>query len=228
MREIGARAAFNHAQETALPYVVIDIADDHALEVSAEEFQPLLSAAARRDSSGPYAARGRVSSSIIEAVKSSPPPPMNGGMRPTPPPGSVAAALPPSRRPLSGNGTTGTNPGRPAPSGPPPAAADDAVRFTAPPTTADDVYDRFTTSLRPYPEVEWAALCTANREGLPSSLCVALRIDPSFRQRLEELAGEVRQAAVDNNLTVEILLLDSPASMRAARRDGVVFYPWRK
>ena len=68
--EIGARKALNYAIEQNLTYVVVDIASEHALELGREEFEPLLTPAARRDSEGPYAAAGKISSSLIQRVAS--------------------------------------------------------------------------------------------------------------------------------------------------------------
>ncbi|HJL19999.1 MAG TPA: hypothetical protein RMH99_30320, partial [Sandaracinaceae bacterium LLY-WYZ-13_1] len=91
--EVGARAALNYALRENLTYVVIDIAAEHALEITGEEFEPLLSPAARRDSSGPYAGAGKVSSSVLRAVRPTPPPGSvpAARMHPTPSPGSLKA-----------------------------------------------------------------------------------------------------------------------------------------
>lgn len=70
--EVGARAALNYAKTENLRFVVLDIASQHALEIAQSEFEPLLSAAAGRDSSGPYAGAGKVSSSLIRAVRPTP------------------------------------------------------------------------------------------------------------------------------------------------------------
>src|SRR5690606_25404232 len=48
--EVGARAALHYAVRENLSYVVLDIAAQHALEITREELEPLLSPASRRDS----------------------------------------------------------------------------------------------------------------------------------------------------------------------------------
>ncbi|MDQ3036509.1 MAG: SseB family protein, partial [Myxococcota bacterium] len=78
--EMGARQAFHYALTQSLAFVVVDIAADHCVEIAREEFEPLLSPAARRDSSGPFAGAGRISSTLMRSVRSG---------RPTPAPGTV-------------------------------------------------------------------------------------------------------------------------------------------
>jgi hypothetical protein len=57
---------------------------------------------------------------------------------------------------------------------------------------------------------------------------VGLRVDAGFRARLAELLAALRAAASGLQLALGVLLLDDPEVMRAARRMGVAFYPWRK
>jgi hypothetical protein len=83
--EIGAREAFHHARNQGLMLVVVDIAADHCVEVSRDEIEPLLSASARRESSGPFAGAGRLSSTLMRTVKA--------GSRATPPPGTLEPAI---------------------------------------------------------------------------------------------------------------------------------------
>ncbi len=66
--EIGARAALTYAKAQGLAYVVVDIAANHCLEVGRDEIEPLLSPNARKQS-GPFAASGRISSSLHQTVK---------------------------------------------------------------------------------------------------------------------------------------------------------------
>lgn len=223
--EIGARAAFNYAFGENVAFVVIDIAEDHALEVTKEEVEPLLTPAARRESSGPYSAAGKISSSLIRAVKSTPPPmkAVDGQMHPTPVPGSLQAAQPRIEPPKSTPGV------EPSPSGGPPSAAGPSLAYGAPPSDLDDeVYASLQAALRDYPEVEWAALMTAAPQGGGPSLCAGVRIDASFRKRVDEIADAVRAAAADHGVLLEVLLLDAPEATRGAREAGEVFYPWRK
>ncbi|MGE0787295.1 MAG: SseB family protein [Sandaracinaceae bacterium] len=214
--EIGARAAFNYALGQKLPYVVVDIADEHALEVTGEEIQPLLTPAARRESSGPYAAAGKISSSMIRKVKTTPPP--DGQLRPTPPPGTLQAPRVPQIEPPSAEVQVR----------PPIAVSDDSLRFASPGEMPGELYDQLSAALRDYPEVEWAALVVATAGDRNLGRAIALRVDPSFRKRIDELTLAVRRRAVGQGADVEVLLLDSQEAMRAARGDGIVFYPWRK
>ncbi len=63
-REVGSREALRRALSENLGFVVIDMAAEHALELSQSEFEPLLSSA-RRGEAGPYAAAGLVSSTLV-------------------------------------------------------------------------------------------------------------------------------------------------------------------
>ncbi|HHH29641.1 MAG TPA: hypothetical protein ENK57_15020 [Polyangiaceae bacterium] len=237
--EVGARRALNYAIEQDLAFVVIDIASDHSLEAARPEFEPLLSAAARRDSQGPYAAAGKISSSLIRAV--------------TPRPGTVPAArrieaptsesspgilsamgIPPAAKvpeidPVPNNDTPGFtvrqgfDPNAGATFGGGSSVAVSAFE-QAP---GDTLYAALTTVLRGFPEVEWAALCNVARGPSAPVPGVGLRVDVSFRQRLNEIIAEVRAAGERHGAGLDVFLLDDPTLMRAARAAGV-FYPWRK
>lgn len=224
--EVGARAALNYAIKENLSFVVVDIADAHALEITRQEFEPLLTPAARRDSSGPYAGAGRLSSSLIRAV------------RPTPPPGSIQAAKPPSIAPPS------------ATPGIAPPAPDDDDGFTVSTDfdpnaksfgggqsvsvsalanePADELYDELSAVLRGYPEVEWACMCNASRGPSAPVPTVGVRVDTGFRQRVNDIVAELRRAGGARGAALDVLLLDDAELMRNARALGVVFYPWRK
>lgn len=219
--EIGARNALNYAIQQNLKFVVIDIAADHALELMREEYEPLLSEAARRDSQGPYAAAGRISRSLKQRV--TPTPGSIPSQKPIGPPKSVppAAMTPPVEAP-SLSASTDFNPAAASFGGG--ASATLSPLGQVPP---DALYDALTTVLRGYPEVEWAALCAAARGPTAPVPAVALRIDPSFRQRVAEILSAVRNIGVAHGASLDTVLLDDPALMRTARACGV-FYPWRK
>jgi hypothetical protein len=70
-REVGAREALRHAVAHEVAFVIVDIDAPHELEIDRDEIGPLLTPLARRESTGPYAGVGRVSSDMIKAVKPS-------------------------------------------------------------------------------------------------------------------------------------------------------------
>jgi len=210
--EIGARAAFNYAMREHLSFVVVDVASLHALEIARAELEPLLTPAARRDSQGPYAGAGKISSSLIQAV------------RPTPPPGSIKAPTEPPSMPgftvsadfnasakaaTFGGGTSVTV--APLPSEPP-----------------DDLLDALSAVLREYPEVEWACAMHASRGPTAPVPTIGLRVDAGFRQRVNELVSSLRRTGDAHGAGLDVILLDDAALMRSARGQGLVFYPWRK
>jgi hypothetical protein len=202
-QEVGARAAFNYAIRESLAYVVLDIASKHALEMARAELEPLVSSAARRDSSGPYAGAGKISSTLIRAVRNTPPPMRAADTRtPVPPPIAPPAIPTPVLPPAAAVPTTASA----GPSGEP----------------SEDLLDALSAVLRNYPEAEWAAILP------PPRRAVGVRIDPSFRRRVEELVAHVRRASESQSAGLEVVLLDDPALMRSARGQGLVFYPWRK
>lgn len=228
--EVGARAALNYATRESLTYVVLDIASPHALEIARAEFEPLLTAAARRDSSGPYAGAGKISSSLIRAVRPTPPPmrAAEARMHPTPPPGSLSAPRVPDIAPPSDGGltvSTGFN------------ASTKAATFGGGTSVAlaplagapsDALIDALTAVLRDFPEVEWACLASASRGPSAPVPTVALKVDDGFRQRVNEIVSGLRSAADRQGASVDVLLLDDKALMRTARAQGYAFYPWRK
>lgn len=213
--EVGARAAFNYAIREQLSFVVLDVASLHALEIGRAELEPLLTTAARRDSQGPYAAAGKISSSLIRAV------------RPTPPPGAIKS------------------PAVPSPAEPPPGftvsaefnASAGAATFGGgtsvtvsplPSEPPEELLDALTSVLRDYPEVEWACLVHAARGPSAPIPAVGLRVDAGYRQRVNEIVSSARRATEARGAAVDVLLLDDAALMRSARGQGLVFYPWRK
>lgn len=232
--EVGARQALHYARAQSLAFVVVDIAADHALEVSREELEPLISPAARRESSGPFAGAGRISSTLMRAVRPNrSTTPIPGSLEapiraPTPPPGSLPAARPRSS-PGEVPAATGSSPGTVRrPSGAlleEPTAAGTVLpstRVAAPASPVDEaLLEALEPVLRAYPEIEWACIGTA-----ASGQVIGLRVDPRVRQRVEEIAAHIASTAAPAPLPV--VLLDDAQDMRAARSDALVFYPWRR
>ena len=221
--EIGARQALSHVIARNHHFVLVDIGTDHELEIEQNEIRPLMTPEARRDSSGPYATVGKISSTMMKAV------------RPTPPPGSLrtpATPIPPPTH-LEGGAADGITANATAD----PRALGDAITFgsgtsvtvaalTAEPS--DELLDALATPLRDYPEVEWGALVSAARGPASPVPTIALRVDPSFRNRLNEIVQSLRQASQAQGASLDLLILDDAVLMRAARAEGVVFFPWRR
>lgn len=213
--EVGARAALNYAIREQLSFVVVDIAAEHALEIARPEFEPLTAQSPRHDSSGPYAGAGKVSSSLMRAVRPTPPPMRASDIqaqiaaaRTATPPQPMPAATPPVPIPVPTlSGITLT---------PLEQEPNDALM--------EDVAD----VLRTYPEVEWASFCAASRGASAPLPAIGLRVDASYRQRVSEIDGAVRKVVGAHGAALDVLLLDDAALMRAARAQGVVFYPWRQ
>jgi len=246
--EIGSRQALSFAKERGLAFVVVDIAAEHSLEISAMEIEPLLSPAARRESQGAFMGAGRISSTLMRSVQ-----PMAGIGPPrsiTPPPGSIPAAKATphpgtlAQRPQVQAPPPGSSPGnvsaptpQPRSSGPraggsspgmiavaqangPPSPILEAQRLAPLKAMVDSQQlDMLEIVLREYPEVEWA--CLGHARG---ALAMGLRLDPRVRTRVDDLAKELGR--VSNGMPV--MLLDDAQLMRAARTEAFVFYPWRK
>ena len=83
-------------------------------------------------------------------------------------------------------------------------------------------------SLRAFPEVEWALLASVARGPAPAVPTVAVRVDASFRTRVNEIVAAVRDAAAGAGAGLDVLLLDDAQLMRLARSAGQPFYPWRR
>lgn len=235
--EIGARQALHYARTQGLAFIVIDIAADHGAEISREEFEPLLTAAARRESSGPFAGAGRISSTLMRAVKPSSMTPAPGSIRaPTPPPGSLPAV----RRDKSSESSPGAVPvpeGVLAEAAPATAAAPEVAAIPgaavvpgpilasmplgaidAPPS--DEVLDAVSAVFRDYPEVDWG--CIGATEHGPT---LGLRVHEALRTRLDEISARASEAA---GASLPIVLLDSAVDVKTARAEALAFYPWRR
>ncbi|MFN7698654.1 MAG: SseB family protein [Deltaproteobacteria bacterium] len=249
--EIGARAAFGHAQEKKLAFVVVDITSDHSLEISEDELAPLLTRS-RSPSAGPFAAAGRVESSLMAAVRKSEPgmaavrpgTPPSGAARPatpasglqavrapTPTPGGVPAlvnaptSLPAGALPPRPETEKGPEKGK----GPaqPPVAAQPLVAAQI--LSSTRIFPPATT-----PDDALLDCLETILRGYPevewgcigsasAQPALALRIDPRMRKRLEPLAEEVAKAS-----GLVVVTLDDPAHFKAAKGEAFVFFPWRR
>lgn len=69
--EIGAREAMRQALGQQLELITVDPWATHSLTFSTEEVRPLLAKKARKDSTGPFSVHGRVSSTLMQAVRPS-------------------------------------------------------------------------------------------------------------------------------------------------------------
>lgn len=245
-REVGARQALRHCIAHNLHYVVVDIGSPHEIEIERGEIEPLMTPEARRDSTvGPYAGVGRVSSSMMKAVKATPPPGSLPAHRPTPPPGTLKAPVTEAaRRPPPAAQPPGARPpGRPASepritattadatAGPPAATFGSGSSVTLGPLGTEPpgaLLDALSELYRGYPEVEWACIGAVARGPAGAVPTVGLRVDTAFRQRVNELIQRTRQAGDHAGASVDVLLLDDPQVMRTARQVALVFYPWRR
>jgi len=284
-RELGAREALRYVVSHNLDFLVVDIAASWRLEAEAGEIEPLLTG--RAEPAGPYAGMGKVSSSVMRAVKPTPPtgqtvalesavgragfptgektdtdprpslPPSPAASRVGQPPAepdvaparfaaskssapSAPAASPPPAAPSETASQPGSRPSLPSPPPPPPpGAVGNAATDLLPPDQArlgppdgspsDALIDAFHEVLREYPEVEWAAYCTAAAsEDDPTSPAVGLRVDAGFRKRVDDLAAALRRTSHQvEGSAMRVLLLDKPELVRTARSEALVFYPWR-
>lgn len=244
--EVGSRETLRYARDRSLSYVVVDIASEHSIEITPAEMEPLLTPAARRDSSGPFSGTGRVSSTLMRAVQKTPSPmPAVGGIEPprldgrTPAPLTHAElasmgqprmsaplpAPPPGQAPSS-PGVIAASPAAPQePATPAPPAAPLTVLPSSPlgapnGDVEDALLDRLDAVLRNYPEVEFGCIGGSNGMNV-----LGLRIDARLRTRIEALAAELGQAAGE---PMSMVLLDETEHFRAARAAALVFFPWRR
>ena len=89
---------------------------------------------------------------------------------------------------------------------------------------SDPMQGAIADALRSYPEVEWACEVSDGSD-LP---VVAVRVSPSFTNRVAEIEAAVIKAASAREVSVRVLHLSDPAVMREARANGNTFFPWRK
>jgi len=221
-KEFGARGALNYAIGHDLHFVVVDISAPHSLDIDREEIEPLLSPAARRESSGPYAGVGRLSSSMIRAVKPSGAMNINIGGEPI-----GGASQTPEPKPLPGASLQAS-------------VSDEPIAVTTfgsgssvsvhklNEEPAEALLSGLAAVLRSYPEVEWAALSAIARGPSSPMPTVALKIDTAFRQRLNEIILSLREAGDELGASLDVLLLDDPSVMRTVRAEAKLFYPWKR
>ena len=202
-RHIDARAALQHLAAHGRDYLVIDITSDHSLEAERSELEPLLQARGRPDETGPFAAVGRVGSSMLQVVRASSVPPGGG----VPMGGTDAEA--------SAAASSGL------------VACDRLRAFDLPGDPPDALLEELSALLRGYPEVEWALFLLATPDTAPPGPVLGLRVDRAYRSRLDELVAAL--AGIQHEgMPVRATLLDGPAELRAVRPKGLHFYPFRR
>lgn len=304
--EVGAREAMRRVVGDRMHFLVVDIAAPYALECTRDELEPLVTGVTRSDSTGPFAAVGRISTTMLEAGRrTSNTPPLMEALSPqlgqtggakvsdsrtaarpafepgrvaTPPPMARPATPGPIPRPTPGAlQRPGSSQGLPRPPVPPPVARPGSQQsiprppsqqaiaatdfqppplppsaFPARPSFADrasaqasadtglhltpvreepseELLDDLVTRLRDFPEIEWAAYCLAKRETeAEHKPVVGMRVDPQYRQRVNEIATSVLSAGVAHGTVLEVVLLDDAALVREARHEGVLFFPWKR
>lgn len=209
-RHIDARAALQHLAAHGLDYLVIDITADHSLEAERAELEPLLQARGRADETGPFAAVGRVGSSMLQVVRPSS----------VPPPGDEEPGA---------NDASADHAEAGAAAAPESALiAPERLRaFDLPAEPPDALLAELSALLRGYPEVEWALFLLATPDTTPPGPVLGLRVDRSYRDRLDELVGALGDLRHEGQ-PVRATLLDGPAELKAVRPKGLHFYPFRR
>ncbi len=216
-KEVGARAAFNHSISADIGFVVIDIMADHKLEIERPEVDALL-AQARLSSPDPFAVVGKASSQILQAVESK--------SKPEAPSSGERAAEQQTDARNSDLATTVEIEDQ-APSHT--FLATDTARFVPLQSDpADELLSDLSDVLRGYPEIEWAAFGAVSEDERNALPTVGLRADPSYRDNVPDIVRKLREKGRTRGTALEVLLLDEPKLMRAARADAVVFFPWRR
>ena len=57
---------------------------------------------------------------------------------------------------------------------------------------------------------------------------IALMVDASFRQRVQEISRALVRSGSDAGAHLDVILLADAELTREARAVGLVFYPWRR
>ncbi len=249
LREIAARDAFQHVIGHDLAYVVIDVTAEHSLEAERVEVEPLITVGGRDEaissvppsSSIPSLRReSEKKNALREIIEAGPPDAVSSSGRygaarrmsrpPTEAPAAISSnppANPDLTTPERGSDPSGTQSAESKGSIEPTAASffcasDDIAIVDLPKDPSDDTLDVLTNALRTFPEIEWAAYCAVQHKE-DDLHCVAVRLIDDYRDRLEEIANKVQTSG-----ELKLLLLDNPASMRQARSEGMLFFPWRR
>jgi hypothetical protein len=100
------------------------------------------------------------------------------------------------------------------------APANDVV----PSTLSDTALQALCAGLRAFPEVEWACVLLDGSD-TPQ---IALRIDPSFLNRVTDITDAVLEVGEQQSLVLQVLLLNNQDLVKHARKSGRAFYPWRR
>lgn len=88
----------------------------------------------------------------------------------------------------------------------------------------DTLLQAISNGLRAFPEVEWACVLPET-SGVPT---IGVRVDPSFLNRVAEVTDAIMSAASACSQDLSVMLLNSPESVKSARKSGQAFYPWKR
>ncbi|QQR90399.1 MAG: SseB family protein [Myxococcales bacterium] len=196
--------AFRYALGQNFAGILVDMEAPHSVSISRQEMLPFLDEGARREIKSPYAVRGRLSSTLIQAVQATPSQAPDSIVPPPPPPQALAKR---SKKKSEVDLQT-------------------ALNLTDLSDLDHELMEAIAAGLRDFPEVEWAA----SAAGCFNSSCctVCLRVDPGYRTRLEELYARIHSISAEQSKTVDLRLLDDPELTRLTREKGHIFYPWAR
>ena len=237
VRAVNGREALQHALGRGLQYVVVDIAEDHALEIEHAELPRILAEAADRlrtaervpptpPSEPPPRREEHFAHRDARHVSSAPPPPAESSPR-TPPNLANPAMATASGAATGGERALSEAAGSPAAASATFGGGAQVVVQAWPEPPEDDLVKALERVFREYPEVEWASLVVAARGPTAPRPAVAIRVTPDYRARLNEILQKTRAAADGVGTQLDTLVVDEQSLVRRIRAIGAAIYPWR-
>jgi hypothetical protein len=88
----------------------------------------------------------------------------------------------------------------------------------------DNILQGISVGLRGFPEVEWACVMSDGSD-IP---LIGVRVDPSFLNRVADIADAIMDVGDKQELALQVLLLNNQELVKNARKNGRAFYPWKR
>ena len=210
---LNAKEAMRIAESHGCDGIVVDMGAPHALELQHIEYQPfLVLPESKQTSGGPYEAVGRVSYSLLRAVRSVPAP--------------ADSKRAPASPAISEAPTTSFHP---EPSATPSTEVHVDLRgwtfHYLEPLPGPELTAQASRELQSFAEVEWACFVSGAASQTPEHFrpLLALKLDPRMAHRIHDIASHLNKKM--GPLTWELALLSAPDIIARIRPHAFSFYP---
>ena len=248
-KKLPGRDAIRHAVARKYDFVVVDVAAAHALEITRDDLNAIADEVTGAHSKVPSRSPSRrpqtrrPSAAPIKEIKSVYPNMGTAGtygaasvlpnaLRKSRPPSAptrkepVPLSHPPPPDERKSHAAPAARPAQPPAQRPSIAVGGHVALASLAETPAAPMLEELAKTMRPFPEVEWAAFCIIKNDEGQSGNAVAIRLLGDFQDNLPDITEQVCEVGRVYGADLEVLLVDGSDRVREAKKKALVFYPW--